>query len=124
MEYKISHRGWKLLTSHAPKFGLGRTTKHVMSNSTVTTTDFYLAAYLLANNYQLAGHERANGKSKFEFQGHGIDELLNDFYQDRAVISPLAYGKTIRNLKAVMYNGTTFKPQNDYDNATATKGSE
>lgn len=95
-----------------------------MDNATITTTDFYLAAYLLAKNHQLAGHERANGKSKFEFQGHGINGLLNDFYQDRALISPQAYAKTIRDLKAIMYNGTTIKPHNDYDNGTATKGSE
>ena len=83
-----------------------------MNNSIVTTTDFYLAAYLLANNYRLAGHIRTNGKSQFEFEGNGINELLDDFYQGRAVISPLAFAQTIRNLKAIMYNGTTLKPQN------------
>ena len=75
-------------------------------NSIVTTTDFYLAAYLLSENYRLAGHIRANGKSEFHFEGDGINELLNDFYQGRAMISPLLYAKTIRNLKAIMYNGT------------------
>ena len=88
-----------------------------MNNSNVTTTDFYLAAYLMAEKYQLAGHVRANGKSEFEFYGNGIQELLNNFYQGQALISPLAYAKTIRNLKAIMYNGTTLKPQNDnHDN--------
>jgi len=91
--------------------------------STVTTTDFYLAAYLLAENSRLAGHVRANGKSEFYFEGHGISELLDDFYQGRAMISPLLYAKTIRNLKAIMYNGTTLKPQDDY-HETTTKGSE
>ncbi|MCD6565580.1 MAG: hypothetical protein J7K53_06520 [Bacteroidales bacterium] len=89
-----------------------------MNNSNVTTTDFYLAAYLMAKSYQLAGHVRANGKSQFEFEGNGINESLDDFYQDRAVISPQAYGRTIRNLKAIMYNGTTLKPQNNCDNYT------
>ena len=84
-----------------------------MNDATLKTTDFYLASYLLANNYQLAGHVRSNGKSEFEFIGHGIHEILNDFYQDRAVISPLAYAKTIRELKAIMYNGTTLQPHND-----------
>jgi len=89
-----------------------------MDNATISTTDFYLAAYLLANNHRLAGHVRANGKSEFEFEGNGINELLNDFYQDQATISPLEYSKTIRNLKAIMYNGTTLKQQSDYDNDT------
>ncbi len=84
----------------------------------VETTDFYLAAYLMAENYRLAGHVRANGKSQFEFEGNGINELLDDFYQGRAVISPMAYAKTIRNLKAIMYNGTTLKQQDDNDNFT------
>jgi len=94
-----------------------------MSNSTVTTTDFYLAAFLLAENYRLTGHRRENGKSQFEFEGNGINELLNDFYQGRAVISPLAYAKTIRDLKTLMYNGTNFNQLHNNDNST-TKGSE
>ena len=73
-------------------------------NSTVTTTDFYLAAFLLAKNNRLAGHVRQNGKSVFEFEGNGINDLLNDFYQGTAVISPLSYAKTIRDLKTLMYN--------------------
>lgn len=92
-------------------------------SSTVTTTDFYLAAYLMAENYRLVGHFRANGKSEFQFEGNRIDELLDDFYQGRAVISPQAFAKTIRNLKALMYNGTNFNQLNKNDNAT-TKGSE
>ena len=89
-----------------------------MNNSTVTTTDFYLAAFLLAENYQLAGHIRERGKSQFEFEGNGINELLNDFYQGSAVISPLAYAKTIRDLKTIMYNGTTLQPNNNYADFT------
>ena len=91
-----------------------------MNDAKLKTTDFYLASFLLANNYQLAGHVRSNGKSEFEFQGHGINEILNDFYQNKAVISPLAYAKTIRNLKAIMYNGTTLQPNNYND--TTKKG--
>jgi len=98
--------------------------KTQLMNSTITTNDFYLAAFLLTKDKPLTGHVRTNNKSTFEFEGNGINELLNDFYQDRAVISPLAYAKTIRDLKAIMYNGTTLKPQNDYDKAAATKGSE
>lgn len=92
-------------------------------SSTVTTTDFYLAAYLMAENYRLVGHFRANGKSEFQFEGNGIDELLNNFYLGQAVISPLAYAKTIRDLKTLMYNGTNFNQLNKNDNAT-TKGSK
>ncbi len=87
-----------------------------MDNATITTSDFYLAAYLLAENHRLAGHIRANGKSQFQFQGNGINELLDNFYQGRAVVSPLAYAQTIRNLKAIMYNGTTLQPNNNHDN--------
>jgi hypothetical protein len=101
-----------------------QTNKNKMNDSTVTTTDFYLAAYLLANNHRLAGHIRANGKSEFHFEGDGINELLNDFYQDRATVSPMSYAKTIRELKSLMYNGTNFNQLNKYDNCTTKKGSE
>lgn len=77
----------------------------------------------MAENYRLVGHFRANGKSEFQFEGNGIDELLNNFYLGQAVISPLAYAKTIRDLKALMYNGTNFNQLNKNDNTT-TKGSE
>ena len=92
--------------------------------STITTTDFYLAAYLLSKSIRLTGHIRENNKSTYEFDGDGIDEHLNDFYQGIAIVSPTVYAKNIRDLKAIMYNGTTLKPLNDYDNAAATKGSE
>ncbi len=92
--------------------------------SIITTTDFYLAAYLLTKSKRLTGHIRENNKSTYEFDGDGIDELLNEFYQGKAVVSPTVYAKNMRDLKAIMYNGTTLKPLNDYDNATATKGSE
>jgi len=83
--------------------------------SSITTTDFYLAAYLLTMKKQLAGHVRNNNKSSFEFEGAGLDTLLNEFYQGRASVCPFEYSKSIRNLKHLMYNGTTFKPLNSYD---------
>ncbi len=89
--------------------------------STITTTDFYLAAYLLSKSIALTGHIRENNKSTFEFEGSGINDLLNDFYQDRAVVSPLMYAKNMRDLKSLMYNGTTLKPLNDNDETTARK---
>ena len=90
--------------------------KKQLMNSAITTNDFYLAAFLITKQKPLTGHVRENNKSTFEFEGNGINELLDDFYQGRAVISPLAFAQTIRNLKAIMYNGTTLKQQNDNDN--------
>ena len=86
-------------------------------NSTITTNDFYLAAFLITKNKPLTGHVRANNKSTFEFEGDGINELLDEFYQGRANISPLAFAKSIRNLKTMMYNNTNIQPTNNYDNA-------
>lgn len=91
-------------------------------NSTITTNDFYLAAFLITKDKPLTGHVRVNNKSTFEFEGNGINELLNDFYQGKASIPPLAYAKSIRNLKALMYNGTNIQPTDNYGN-TARKDS-
>ena len=91
--------------------------------SSITTTDFYLAAYLLTRKKQLAGHLREDNQSSFEFEGAGLDTLLNEFYQGNASVCPLEYSKSIRNLKNLMYNGTNFKPLNNYDKTTARKES-
>ncbi len=85
-------------------------------NSKITTNDFYLAAFLLTKDKPLTGHVRVNNKSTFVFEGNGINELSNDFYQGKASIAPLAYARSIRNLKTLMYNGTNIQPTNSYDN--------
>lgn len=88
-----------------------------MMKTTINTDDFYLAAYLLTNNVQLAGHSRVSNKSSFEFAGDNLEGLLNNYYQDKARISPLDYARSIRSLKALMYS-TTIQPTTKHEQTT------
>ncbi|MCD6162877.1 MAG: hypothetical protein J7K40_10745 [candidate division Zixibacteria bacterium] len=93
-------------------------------NSTITTNDFYLAAFLITKQKPLTGHVRENNKSTFLFEGIGINELANDYYQGNTSVLPLAYGQAIRNLKTMMYNNTNIQPTNNDDNTAAAKESK
>ena len=84
----------------------------------MTTNDFYLAAYLLTEDIPLVGHTRDQIKSTFEFEADGLSDLINEFYTDMVRVSPQRYSRAIRDLKAIMYNNTTFQPT--HINATET----
>ena len=86
--------------------------------TTISTDDFYLAAYLLVNDIPLTGHSRADNKSTFTFESDGLDDLLNNYYQGRATVSPLDYARGIRSLKAMMYS-TTLQPTTKYEQSEA-----
>jgi len=92
---------------------------------TISTSDFYLASYLLARHVSLVGHERSENRSCFEFEGPDIDELIDGFYQGEANVSPLLYAKAIRSLKNIMYNAATMniKSSQNYErnNTTTTE---
>lgn len=83
----------------------------------ITTDDFYLASFLLANNISLIGHVRQDNSSTFEFSGPNLSVMVHDYYQDNAYVSPLAFSKAIRNLKNIMYNSTTYHNKPSYNNA-------
>ena len=89
-------------------------------NKTITTSDFYLASYLIANDISLTRHERSDNRSIFEFIGSNVDNLIDDFYHDDGVVSPLLYAKAIRSLKNIMYNNTTLNIKSIYNNEIRT----
>ena len=92
---------------------------------TVSTSDFYLASYLLARHVPMVGHERTENRSCFEFAGPGIDEIIDGFYDGDASVSPLTYAKAIRSLKNIMYNAATINikssPNNERTISAASK---
>jgi len=66
------------------------------------TTDFYLAAYLLAKKYNLERVDRTNPKKVvFCFDG-GRDETVSFFHRECS-IEPLRYALCIKRLKKVLY---------------------
>ena len=83
--------------------------------NTITTEEFLLACWLHSNAVRLTGHIRENNKSTFTFAGENVDDLLNEYYQGSAMTSVADFTASTRQLKALMYNGTTIQPHNNYD---------
>ena len=68
-----------------------------------------------SNAVRLTGHIRENNRSIFTFSGDNVDDLLNEYYQGSAMTNVADYTASIRQLKALMYNGTTIQPNNNYE---------
>lgn len=83
---------------------------------TVSTSDFYLASFLLAKQVNLVSHERSENRSCFVFAGPDINKLIDGFYDGEASVSPLTYAKAIRSLKNIMYNATTINIESSQNN--------
>jgi hypothetical protein len=91
-----------------------KTNGTTMINS-ITTEEFPLACWMHSNTVRLTGHIRENNKSTFTFEGENVDDLLNEYYQGSAMTNVAEYTASIRQLKALMYNGTTIQPNNYHD---------
>jgi len=81
----------------------------------INTEDFFLASWLHANAVSITGHVREKNRSTFTFSGDRLDDLLNEYYQGSATINVATFSASIRQLKAMMYNGTTMQPNNNYE---------
>jgi hypothetical protein len=88
--------------------------------NTITTEEFFLACWLHTNTVQLTGHTRQNNKSTFTFTGDNVDDLLNEYYQGSAMTNVADFTASTRQLKALMYNGTTIQPNNNNERLQRT----
>ena len=80
-----------------------------------TTSDFYLTAFLVASGVTLDSYDRRSGKTIFRFaQNNGLDQLVREYYADHAAVSPVRYGNSLRNLKALIYSANTNTYEKSY----------
>ena len=79
---------------------------------TIKTTEFFLAVWLLSHQVNLVGHIRDNKRSTFTFRGESVNELIQEFYSENAVTDVSSFTASIRQLKSLMYGGTTIQPDN------------
>jgi len=79
----------------------------------IQTDQYYLAAWLFMKQVPLIGHSRENNRSTFTFQSNDVDQLINQFYSETATVSVHPYTKAMREIKAIMYSGTTIKQPNN-----------
>ncbi len=66
------------------------------------TTDFYLAAYLLSQGYDLEGVDKTNpNRVMFRFDANK-EEVVN-FFHRQCRVEPIRYSIAIKRLKKVLY---------------------
>lgn len=97
------------------------TTNHIRLMKKINTKDFFLASWLHANAVPITGHVRESNRSTFTFSGEAIDKLTNEYYQGSATVNVATFSASIRQLKALMYNGTTLQPNNYYEQRKETQ---
>lgn len=73
--------------------------------ATYETRDFYLACFLLCLGYELHELKSESRRRLFVFRdkmGRSHDVLA--FYGNRAAVPPLAFSRTIKDMKALLHN--------------------
>jgi len=69
------------------------------------TCDLYLAAFLMAQKFDLLHIRRKNGRVYFAFrESTERNNASYKYYTRAAVIEPLSFVDSIKNLKAMIYN--------------------
>lgn len=82
-----------------------------------TTSDLYLAGYLIARGSQLTSFDRVNGKTTFRLAStHGLDEIIQDYYADRGMVSGLKLNNSLKNLKNLLYSNMDYYGKHDNTN--------
>jgi hypothetical protein len=73
-----------------------------------TTKDIYLSAFLVARSVPLVSYTRTDGITAFRFDQNGqLDELISEYYADHAMVSPIRYGNSLKNLKSMIHQTNT-----------------
>jgi hypothetical protein len=77
----------------------------VSGDTTFETRDFYLACFLRCTGYDLLGLRAEGHRKVFIFRDRSTrrDDVLA-FYGQGAVVAPLAFSTTIKEMKALLYN--------------------
>jgi hypothetical protein len=91
-----------------------------------TTNDFYLSAFLVASNIPLSSYKRWNGKTTFKFaETNELSQLSDEYYADHVKVSPIRYGNSLKNLKALIYSGNTNRNTNgNHENIHSSRATQ
>jgi predicted AAA+ superfamily ATPase len=70
-----------------------------------STIDFYCAAALMAENYELVDYYRQGGFTTFIFSDSPeLNGYIKRYYSEKALIEPIKYGRAIKNLKSLIHS--------------------
>lgn len=73
---------------------------------TYTTKDFYLAAFLLANDFEILNLDKTDPRKVFfVFQDmENRENLVEDFLFGKAQVEPKKFTSAIKQIKQLLYN--------------------
>ena len=94
--------------------------------TTYTSRDFYLSAFLVASGIELQAHRRIKeGLTIFIFQNSNkLEQHVKTYYALEARINPVAYGNSLKNLKAIIHQADPTNSEstlNRYEEETQQK---
>jgi len=74
---------------------------------TYSTVDLYLSAFLIAQGFPVIQWNRETGLTDFAFEHSAkLLQLVGEYYSDEAMVSPLQYGNSLKNLKSMIHSKT------------------
>ena len=72
----------------------------------ITTQDFYLTAYLRLKGVEITDLRDEGRRHLFVFEDNDeFQRLRRDYYYDEASVPPQMFKRSIRELKALIYEG-------------------
>ena len=76
------------------------------------TYDIYLAGFLQASGFELQANRNDGNKTLFCYERKGkLLQLVEDYYNMKAVVNPLHFGSALKILKNILY-----QKNNNYNN--------
>lgn len=86
-------------------------------NTTYSTKDIYLTAFLISCGLPLDSYTRTNGVTTFRIaENSGLHELIQAYYADHGNVSALRYGNSIKNLKNLIHSNSTYTYEHNNTN--------
>lgn len=111
----------KLVPSIDTSFSPACFSIHNETMNTYKSKNFYLSAFLEASGVPLVSHERWNGRTTFEFaQIDGLEQLISEYFSDTVKVSPIRFGNSLKNLKALIYSSNTNTDGNELTHSIRT----
>jgi hypothetical protein len=90
-----------------------------MTTDTYSTQDFYLSAFLVAKDHPVVAYDRQRNITQFQFEKTSeLLLLVQEYFSDRATVSPVRFGNSIKNLKSLIHSISTTT---NNDNSTNHK---
>ena len=87
-----------------------------------TTIDFYAAAALMAENYELQDYNRQGGFTTFIFNNTTeLHDYTARYYSEKTLIEPIKFGRAIKNLKSLIHSLTISTSQSQNNNGFYNK---